>query len=39
VETAGYGVRVTALAPGEAVMQIVTADGVRDVALVKVAEQ
>jgi hypothetical protein len=38
VEPTGYGIRITAVSAGRTTMQIVTAGGVRDVALVTVVE-
>jgi hypothetical protein len=36
VEKTGYGLCITALSPGEAVLQTITADGIRDLARVTV---
>lgn len=39
VEKSGYGLVITALSPGEAVLQTLTADGIRDLARVTVARR
>jgi hypothetical protein len=38
VSQTGYGVLITALAPGETVLQTVTAEGIRDLAAITVTE-
>ena len=36
VESSGYGVVITALAQGETLMQTLTADGIKDIALIRI---